>query len=206
MIPSLRDELTGASRPGLPPFVLLLPRGWASVPPTREAFSDLAARTSAVLRSAHRPDLDAQFRSILDRAAEEFLRREPVRLIYPADVPADELFPLSITAIRLTAPGGGPLDPHVVALRRDRGARTLGDDGVLLRWEEEHTHRVPGGEVSVRSFDYLVAVPGTQRCEALLFSAVVPSAAAGERLDDETVRAAGVLADAIMSTFRWSGA
>ena len=39
MIPSLRDELTGASRPELPPFVLLLPRGWVSVEPTREAFS-----------------------------------------------------------------------------------------------------------------------------------------------------------------------
>lgn len=206
MIPSLRDELTGASRPELPPFVLLLPRGWVSVEPTREAFADLTARTSAVLRSAHRPDLDAQFRSMLGRAADEFLRREPLRLIYPADVPADELFPLSITAVRLAAPGGGPLDPHVAALRRDRGARTLGGDGVLLRWEEEHVHRVPGGELSVRSFDYLVAVPGTQRREALLFSAVVPSSAAGERLDDETLRAAGVLADAIMSTFRWSGA
>ena len=72
MIPSLRDELTGASRPGLPPFVLLLPRGWVSVEPTREAFADLTAKASAVLRSAHRPDLDAQFRSMLGRAADEF--------------------------------------------------------------------------------------------------------------------------------------
>jgi hypothetical protein len=204
MSPSLRDELTGTARPPLPPFVLLLPRGWVSVEPTKAAFADLAGRTSAVLRSVHRPDLDAQLRSMLERAGDEFLRRDPVRLIYPADVPADELFPLSITAVRLAAPGGGPLDPHVAALRRDRGARTLGDDGVILRWEEQHAHRVAGGELMVHSFDYLVAVPGTERREALLFSAVIPAAAGGERLDDDTVRAAGVLADAIMSTFRWS--
>lgn len=204
MSPSLRDELTGTARPELPPFVLLLPRGWASVEPTREAFADLVARSSSVLRSAHRPDLDAQLRAILERAGDEFLRRDPVRLIYPADVPPDELFPLSITAVRLSAPGGGSLDPHVAALRRDRGARTLGDDGVMLRWQEQHAHRISGGEVGVHSFDYLVAVPGTERREALLFSAVIPSSAAGERLDDETIRAAGALADAIMSTFRWS--
>jgi hypothetical protein len=204
MTPSLRDELAGAPRPDAPPFVLLLPRGWVSVEPTREAFAALAARTSAAFRSAHRPDLDAQFRAMLDGAAAEFLRRDPVRLIHPGDGPADDLFPLSITAVRLTAPDGGPLDPHVAALRRDRGARPLGDDGVILRWEEDHVRRIAGGEVAIRSFDYLVAVPGTERRQALLFSAVIPRSAAGETLDDETLRAASVLADAIMSTFRWS--
>ena len=204
MTRSLRDELTGAARPDAPPFVLLLPRGWVSVEPTREAFAALAARTSAAFRSAHRPDLDAQFRAMFDGAAEEFLRRDPIRLIHPADAPADELFPLSITAVRLAAPGGGSLDPHVSALRRDRGARPLGDDGVILRWEQDHVRRIAGGEVAIRSFDYLVAVPGTERRHALLFSAVIPRSAAGETLDDETLRAASVLADAIMSTFRWS--
>ncbi|MFC5860413.1 hypothetical protein [Agromyces flavus] len=58
----------------------------------------------------------------------------------------------------------------------------------------------------MHSFDYLVAVPGTERREGLLVSAVIPSAAGGERLDDDTVRAAGVLSDAILSTFRWSAA
>ena len=81
--------------------------------------------------------------------------------------------------------------------------------GVIFAWgstdiddatSELHTRY----EIGVHSFDYLVAVPGTERREALLFSAVIPSSAAGERLDDDTIRAAGVLADAIMSTFRWS--
>ena len=206
MTPTLREELAGASGPGVPPFVLLLPRGWVSVEPTAEAFAELAARTSAAMRASHRPDLEAQFRSMMERAAGEFLRREPVRMIFPSDVPADELFPLSITAVRLAAPDGGALDPYVATLRRDHGARTLGDDGVILRWVQDHTHRVPGGEVAIRSFDYLVAVPGTERRQALLVSAVVPLEAAGERLDEGTLRAAGVLADAIMSTFRWSAA
>ncbi|MGR0221147.1 hypothetical protein [Agromyces sp. ZXT2-6] len=205
MTGTLRDELTGSIRRDVPPFVLLLPRGWVSVEPTKEAFAEIAARSSAVLRANHRPDLDAQFRDLLDRAADEFLRRDPVRMIFQSGVPDEELFPLSITALRLSAPDGGPLDAHVAALRRDRGARALGDDRVILRWEQEDAQRVPGGEVAVRSFDYLIAIPGSERRQALLFSAVVPLAAAGERLDDETVRAAGVLADAIMSTFRWSG-
>ncbi|BDZ55494.1 hypothetical protein GCM10025870_25670 [Agromyces marinus] len=38
-----------------------------------------------------------------------------------------------------------------------------------------------------------------------MFTTVVPFSAGGETLDDETVEEFGLLADAILSTFRWSG-
>jgi hypothetical protein len=202
---SLRDELTAPVRHAVPPFVLLLPPGWVSVEPTRETFDELLGSVSGRLRAAHRPDLDARFRSLVSRTFDEFLRREPVRLIYQKSVPSDRMLPLSITAARIAGPGGGTLDAQVAELVRSRGARPLDEARVVMRWSADSSHRIDGGTVRTRSFDYLIAVPGTGRREALVFSAVVPLAAGGEQLDDETADRFGLLADAIMSTFRWSG-
>ncbi|MGR2752996.1 hypothetical protein [Agromyces arachidis] len=203
---SLRDELVGAARRAVPPFVLLLPPGWVSVAPTREAFDDLLASVSGEMRAQHRPDLDARFRALVRRTADEFLRRDPVRLIYQASVPRERMLPLALTAARLRGPDGTTLDAQVGELVRTRGARPLDPDRVVLRWSRESSHRVDGGAIRTRSFDYLIAIPGTGRREALLFSAVLPLAAGGEEFDAEAADAFGVLADAIMSTFRWSGA
>jgi hypothetical protein len=206
MTASLRDQLLGAAdRRPVPPFVLLLPAGWVSVEPTREVFAELAARASAVFRSVHRPDLDAQMRSMTERAADEFLRRDPVRLIYQERVPAELMLPLAITAVRATEPHGASLDGRVRALVRDHGARPLDDAGVVMRWVTDGSQELAGGRVATRSFSYLIPVPGTGRREALLFSAVLPTSA-GEALDESSIAAYGVLVDAIMSTFRWSGA
>ncbi|MEI5585533.1 MULTISPECIES: hypothetical protein [unclassified Agromyces] len=202
---SLRDELTASVRPPVPPFVLLLPPGWVSVEPTRETFDELLSSVSGRLRAAHRPDLDARFRSLVRRTADEFLRRDPVRLIYQKSVPGERMLPLSITAARIAGPGGGTLDAQVGELVRSRGARPLDDARVVMRWSSDSTHRIDGGTVRTRSFDYLIAIPGTGRREALVFSAVVPLAAGGAQLDDEAADRFGLLADAIMSTFRWSG-
>lgn len=203
---SLRDELTGSARASVPPFVLLLPPGWVSVEPTRERFDELLASVSARLRAQHRPDLDARFRALVQRTTDEFLRRDPVRLIHQASVPSERMLPLAITASRVVGPGGATLDAQVGELVRTRGARPLDDARVVMRWSTDSSHRIDGGTVRTRSFDYLVAIPGTGRREALVFTAVVPLAAGGEHLDDETADEFGLLADAILSTFRWSGA
>ena len=47
----------------VPPFRLMLPAGWEEVPADEAAVRALAERSSDVFRSAHRPDLDAQFRN-----------------------------------------------------------------------------------------------------------------------------------------------
>lgn len=205
MSSSLRDELLGVvEREPAPPFVLLLPPGWVSVEPSREAFSRLTAEASAVFRAQHRPDLDAEFRAMVQRAADEFLRRDPVRLIYQEHVQPELMLPLAITAARVTDPGGASLDGRVRALVRDQGARPLDELGVMMRWSAEHRHDVPGGRVTTRSFNYLVPVPGTGRTQALMFTGTLP-VGAGEQLDEGTISSTELLMDAIMSTFRWSG-
>ncbi|WP_286329055.1 hypothetical protein [Agromyces marinus] len=74
-----------------------------------------------------------------------------------------------------------------------------------MRWESASSTRLDGGTLRTRSFNHLVAIPGTGRREAVVFTTVVPFSAGGETLDDETVEEFGLLADAILSTFRWSG-
>lgn len=203
MSSSLRDEFSGATSAPVPPFGLLLPRGWVSEPATRETIGRLARQASAVFRTQHRPDLDARFQAMMARAADDLLKRDPVRVIYPADVPPEELFPLSIVAVRLTDPSGGPLDARVHELVRSRDARLLDDEGMILRWSTDDSVRVDGGQATVRSFNYLVSIPATERRQALLFTGVLVTGA-GETLDASTIDGAQALMDAIMSTFQWS--
>jgi hypothetical protein len=205
MTNSLRDELSAAPAP-VPPFTVLLPEGWASERPTKESMGALADRASAVLRSVHRPDLDARIRAMTDRATAQLLRRDPVRMMYPSDVPPDEMFPLSILVVKVTDPGGGSLDRRVQQLVRTHDARPFDEDAQLLCWESEDALQLDGGRAAVRSYNYLVAVPGTRRHEALLFTGVLPVAGDGQTMDEGTVRGARALMNAIMSTFRWDAA
>ena len=198
---SLRDELN-AEPTEAPPFTVLLPTGWASERPTKESMGALVDRASAVLRSVHRPDLDARIRAMTDRATAQLLRRDPVRVMYPSDVPPEEMVPLSIVVVRVTDPGGGSLDRRVQQLVRTHAARPFDEDAELLCWESEDPIQMDGGRAVVRSYNYLVAIPGTRRHEALLFTGVLP-VSAGETIDDGTVEGARALMNAIMSTFRW---
>lgn len=201
MTSTLRDELRGEAAP-VPPFALLLPRGWVSREPTGEFFADLMAQVSAVLRAQHRPDLDAQFRTLLGQASSELLRRDPVRVIYQSGVDPDEMFPLSMVIVRLTDPDGQPLDRRVHELVRRHDAVPLDPEAAILRWHSDGKLQMQGGVATVRSFNYLVAIPGTERRQALLISAILPIAA-GEMLDEETIAGARAFVDAIVSTFRW---
>lgn len=198
---SLRDELRGAAAV-VPPFALLLPRGWVSREPTRDYFDELARQVSAVLRTQHRPDLDVQFRQLLARASTEFLQRDPVSIIVQSGVDPEEMIPLSIVAVRLSDPDGKPLDARVHELVRSRNAAPLDEDAAILRWHSDDRMQMQGGTATVRSFNYLIAIPGTERRQALLFTGVLPIAA-GETLDAATIDAAQSFVDAIMSTFRW---
>jgi hypothetical protein len=205
MTTSLRDELRAEPMSSVPRFHLLLPPGWVSEEPTRENLDQLADRVSAVFRGAHRPDLDARFRGLMRRATADLLRRDPVRMIYPGgDLAPEDVFPLSIVATRLVGPGGDTLDAKVGEIVRSHDARPFDEEGQILRWHADGRVEMDGGAASVRSFNYLVAIPGTGRREAVLFSGTVPVAAGGEQLEEDTLSGAQALLDAIMSTFRWS--
>lgn len=194
-----------SSPPGadpVPAFSMLLPRGWVSREPSSAVFSELSARVSGVFRRSHRPDLDARFSSIWERATTELLRRDPVRIMFPGDVAPEDLFPISIVAVRVTDPVGMSLDRRVRELVRVHDARPMDEESKILRWHVDDRLRMDGGVATVRSFNYLIALPGTHRREALMFSGVLPTGA-GESLDEETIQGAQLLMDAIMSTFSW---
>lgn len=201
--PSLREDLGGTVQP-VPPFVLLLPPGWVSLEPTRDVFDDLAARASAVFRSQHRPDLDAQFRSMVASAADEFLSRDPVRIIMQRDVPAELMLPVTIMAARLSSPDGASLDARVGDLVRSQGAHPLDDRGVIMKWSSTSDRETEAGRVGLRGFNYLVPVPETGRRQAVLFTASVPARADGEALGEDYLERLELVIDAVMSTFRWS--
>ncbi|WP_374315697.1 hypothetical protein [Microbacterium sp.] len=201
---SLLEQMRNGGTEPVPPFAVLLPPGWLSLEPTKEALRELADRASGVFRSQHRPDLDGRFRVLMDRAARELLQRDPVRIMLPGgDVPPEDLFPLSIIVARVTAPENGPLDAKVHELVRRHGAAPFDEDAQIMRWHSDGRLDLDGGVATVRSFNYLIAIPGTERHSALLFTGVLP-VSAGERLDDDTIAGAQALMDAIMSTFRWS--
>ncbi|MGL4255449.1 MAG: hypothetical protein ACRCSL_03890, partial [Microbacterium sp.] len=75
---SLLEQMRNGGTEPVPPFAVLLPPGWLSLEPTKEALRELADRASGVFRSQHRPDLDGRFRVLMDRAARELLQRDPV--------------------------------------------------------------------------------------------------------------------------------
>lgn len=201
---SLLDEMRNGGTQPVPPFAVLLPPGWVSLEPTEDALRDLADRASAVFRSQHRPDLDGRFRALMDRATRELLQRDPVRIILPGgDAAPEDLFPLSIVVARVTAPGDGPLDEKVHELVRRHGAAPFDEDAQVLRWHSDGQVPLDGGTATVRSFNYLIAIPGTGRHSALMFTGVLPVAAA-DGLDEDTIAGAQALMDAIISTFRWS--
>lgn len=203
MTTSLRDELADGPAQPLPDFDVLLPSGWTSVVPSRSSLDALSERVSDVFRGAHRPDLDARFRLMMRRAAADLLSKDPVRMMYPADVEPEDMFPLSIVVTRLTGPGGGSLDEKAREVVRSAGAQPFDDAGSILRWHSDGAVSVDGGTATVRSFCYLVAIPGTERRQALLFSGVIPTAADGQELEEDTLTGAQLLMDAIMSTFAW---
>ena len=68
----------------VPPFRLMLPVGWEELPADESAVQALAERSSEVFRSAHRPDLDVQFRRLLQTAARKMAQGRVFALL-PAD-------------------------------------------------------------------------------------------------------------------------
>lgn len=186
----------------VPAFHLVLPPGWRDTPATREGLASVRAEVSAAMKAAHRPDLDLQMRSLLAQAADRLDRAEPLRMYLQSGLPPERRLPLSLSVGRVRSTQERSLDSEIVGLVREHGAAPLDRSAHVMRWIRHGSVEVPGGSVRTRTINYLIAVPGTERRQALLFTAVIPIAA-GPTLDDEMVDRLTLLADAIVATFQW---
>ena len=188
----------------VPPFRLMLPAGWEEVPADEAAVRALVERSSEVFRSAHRPDLDAQFRRLLQTAARKMKQGRVFALYLQTDVPEERILPLSITAAVTDGQLGGTLDRQVTELFRERGAEFLRDDHSIVRWEADTT---TGGELegtAARVLNYLISVPGTGRRTALMFTTTIPHPTEeDDGFRDRFIEELCLLSDTIVSTFAW---
>ena len=188
----------------VPPFRLMLPEGWQELPADEAGVRMLVERSSEVFRSQHRPDLDAQFRRLMQSAARKLAQGRVFALYLQTDVPAERILPISMTAAVADGQLGGTLDRQVGELFRDRGAEFLTDDRAIVRWQADTR---AGGELEgtpARVVNYLFAVPGTGRRTALLFTTTIPyPAEEDDGFRDAFVDELCLLSDTIVSTFAW---
>ena len=89
-------------------------------------------------------------------------------------------------------------------LFRERGAEFLRDDRAIVRWEADTT---TGGELegtAARVLNYLIAVPGSGRRTALMFTTTIPyPTEADDGFRDQFIDELCLLSDTIVSTFAW---
>lgn len=201
----LRAELMGGPPPATPEFAVVLPAGWSEFDPTEAVEGDLTGRARERFMQAHRPDLFAELRGMTKRAFAGMRSSQTLKFYIQTEMWADELIlPLSLTATLRSQGEGFTLDAGVTDLIRRYGATPLGGDRRFVRWETESTERLGADEVSQFTVSYLTPVPGTERKQALQFTAVAVVPADGSlKQDDPLVRSMFELTDAVVSTLSW---
>jgi hypothetical protein len=193
-------------RYGIPPFRFVLPPGWVRRMPTSAGQQEDVRKASAIFMRAGRPDLDAEYRTMMAQAGQGMRRTKVFAIYRQENVPLEELLPLSITASALDAPDGGNLDSWVSEAFRTRGASFL-DENLrhIVRWASE-PQRPEGAAaingVSGRTLTYAIPVPGTNRRKALVFTStiVIPD---GNVISEDVLGGIELLSDSMVSTFAW---
>lgn len=188
--------------PAVPPYRLLLPAGWEELPADRAGVDALIARTSAVFRANQRPELDAQMRTLLERAYRGMQASRAVAIYLQTE--AEEMpVPMSITASVVEGQLGGTLDRQVTALFRENGAEFLDDDRKIVRWEMAVGRRRQAEGIAAHVVDYLIPIPGSDRRRALQFTSTIPLPSSPDQGDELIVTRLVQLSDLVVSTFTW---
>lgn len=194
-------EMAEPTRP-VPDYRLLLPDGWEQLPADRAGVEELIRRTSAVFREQHRPELEAQMRTMLEVAYRKMLQAKAFAL-YVQTAAVETPLPMSVVASVVEGQLGGTLDRQVAQLFRDKGAEFLTDDRSILRWEADVAARKEVEGAAAHVIDYLIPVPGTERRRALQFTTTIP-VPTGVDVDVRPVVEGLVhLSDLLISTFTW---
>ncbi|ANJ27895.1 hypothetical protein [Agromyces aureus] len=192
-------------RSDLPAYRLILPQGWEALPADRHGVGELIRRTSAVLKAAHRPDLDVEMRNLLEFSLKKMQTARAFAIYLQTQVDGDEAMPMpmSITASVVEGQLGGTLDRQVGALFREQGAAFLRDDQTIVRWEADVAGRGELRGTTSKVQSYLIPVPGSGRRRAVQFTTTIPLPANPDREDEQVAEALGELSDLVISTFEW---
>lgn len=168
---SLRDRLGAAD----PAFEMALPTGWVRREASSVERDEMVAAVRGRLLQAHRPDLFARVRPMLEDAFAQMAEASVIAFFTPATADDDALaLPASLVAsVRTATEPGGTLDPLVQALIREAGATPLLGDKRFLRFERESRQRLDDEEFLSTQVVYLTPIPGTRRRRGLQLTATV---------------------------------
>lgn len=188
--------------PEKPDFVLALPTGWVRRSVDETSRDDLQASVRGRLLQAHRPDLYARLRPLLEEAFTAMAAADVVAMFTPATGDDDALaLPASMVASTRTATGEN-LDPLVGALIREGGATPLLGDKRFLRFERETRRSIDGEEYLATEIGYLTPIPASRRRQALQLTVTI-ARPTGTPADDEVVVLMKTLFDLSVSSLRW---
>jgi hypothetical protein len=206
--------VTGGEDGALPGYSLVLPPGWRRVPLVHgsdEAVERLVADAFAGRAPDEHTALRRQLRTLLRAQVADARRRGGVDLYLPAGghrgLPVAASF---VVAVVPSGAGPSPAEDLLAALlvQQEADLVTL-PAGPAARWERAHPagarrERLPEDDlpdVGHRQVDYALPVPGSGDTVVVTFA----TPGAGDPGDD----LAGLLVelfDALMTTFRWTGA
>lgn len=189
----------------IPPYRILLPEGWEELAADRSGIEALMTRTSRVFREQHRPDLDAQMRTLLELAYRK-LRSAGAHKIYLHTSAEHMPLPMSIVATVMTEEDGGTLDRQVTSLFQHHGAAFLRDDRTIVRWEKRLDPQRNVDDATSTIVDYLVPVPETGRKRALQLTTTIIHPEQLTEEDEAVIDQLKYLSDVLVSTFMWESA
>jgi len=198
---SLRARLGAAD----PAFSLALPTGWVRRDASAAQRDEMVDAVRGRLLQAHRPDLFARVRPMLDDAFQQMASASVIAFFTPATGDDEALaLPASLVAsVRTPASPGGTLDPLVQALIREAGATPLLGDKRFLRFERESRQRLDDAEFLSTQIVYLTPIPGTGRRRGLQLTATI-ARPVDVPADDRPLVLIRTLLDLSVSSLTWT--
>lgn len=196
----LRELLGGEPDPD---FSLVLPPGWVRRGVDEDEQERMLAQIRTRTMQAHRPDLHARLRVMVDEAFTQMRKVSTVAMFTAADeAPESAYLPASLTASIQHAEPGQTLDSYVRAAILADGATPLLGDKRIMRVERETSDTLDGEQLLVTTVAYLTPVPGSGRRRALLLTLVLLRGA-DVPADDPPLLQMKALFDLCASTLTW---
>lgn len=197
---SLREQLGGTPDPD---FALALPPGWVRRDVSDDEQQRMLSKVRGRLLEAHRPDLYARMRQLVDEAFTQMRKVSTIAMFTAGDSAPDSAYlPASLTATIQHAEPGHNLDAYVRSAITADGATPLLGDKRVMRVERESSETLDGEQLLVTTVVYMTPVPGSERRRALLLTLVImrPTDAPA---DDAPLLQMKALFDLCVSTLTW---